>query len=131
MKIARINELAGFLANLPDAEFDMTTWGHAGFKPLHNCGTPACIGGWAAALFEPNTFFPTRDVNAYLAPILGLTLEQAQDLFTPNEGGWTSHPRGPGGTLPKGTNQSDLTRTMAVAVLRNLARTHRVDWSVA
>jgi hypothetical protein len=87
----------------------------------HECGTVACIAGWTAMMFD-------ADGNRLAAPDLpsefsahmtaqsamGLTSRQADALFTPDR-----------------LDYATITQCQAVAVLRKLAETGKVDWSSA
>lgn len=87
----------------------------------HDCGTAACIGGWAEVLFVAKD----DDINigtsedAEIAEALGLSLDQANDLFFPltaiKEAGFN-------------TNYEQLTQAQAVDVLTHLMETGEVDW---
>lgn len=90
---------------------------------IDSCGTTACIAGWTFAIFRPDTD-PDFVINGSgpsigrtAADLLGLTPDQRSALFTPDDFGeeeeWTN-----------------ITPAHAVAVLRHLAETGKVDWSV-
>lgn len=77
-------------------------------EALHKCGTAACIGGWAIALFQPNT--KVSDVLAYMAaPLLGINDEDAHALFY-------------------SFTNSRITPIQAAGVIRNFVATGYVDW---
>lgn len=89
---------------------------------IGGCGTTACIAGWAYALQRPRTkaaTFIKRDVEVHVradaTEFLGLTGVEAHKLFVPSDeaGPWRN-----------------ITPAHAVAVLRHLAETGEVDWSV-
>ena len=83
----------------------------------HPCGTPACISGWAQHMW------PTAN-DKPLAEILGLTdTQQANRLIVPMSSGTAYFSAQPG-------ERSHITSKHAAAVLRHLARTGDVDWSV-
>lgn len=115
----RVIRLRDFLAELPDERFDMGTWGayDVGTKKLqHDCGTAACIGGWAERLFGRATDEPEAACAS-----LGLDPCQGEALF-----------------YPPGHNSGRYTKARAVAVLDHLLATSDpgtvngvVDWSVA
>jgi hypothetical protein len=98
---------------------------------LDSCGTVACLAGWAHGLR-----YPRRSINRLIADakietdaetgdfggvtwvsgaeFLGLDFDQAHELF-----------------LPSGVGPWDkITPAHAVAVLRHLAETGEVDWTV-
>ena len=77
----------------------------------HDCGTVACIGATAGIIFG------LEDDEPRLLKKLGLRSDQRDKLFLPaidEVGPWC-----------------DITTARAVAVLRHLAETGEVDWSVA
>ena len=77
-----------------------------------NCKTPACIAGWY------NSLFPDIEM------IKGLGLKDGQyaDIYAPNDryAWWDARPGTPRHIKPK----------RAAMMLRHLAETGRVDWSV-
>jgi len=88
----------------------------------HNCNTVACIGGWVDALILADAGAPIsrsaiEDVPSYDGKdFLDLTPEQFFQLTSPKQkiaGPW-----------------EDITQEKAVRVLRHLAETGKVDWSV-
>ena len=96
--------------------FDMTDF-------THHCGTPACIAGWS--IWE---FFGRSDENldelvqasnktysAIACEYLGIPGEQGEILF-----------------FPEGFDKpwNEITQQEAARVLRNLAETGQVDWSI-
>ena len=87
----------------------------------HDCGTAACIGGWAEALFtegpehEKVGFTP----DGIVRDALGLTEAQADSLFFPS----TDLRRTGIYSL-----YSDLTQAQAVRVLDHLITTGEVNW---
>ena len=95
--------------SIPDLGFNMSVWKEAA-SPWrrdmsgHNCRTVACIAGWTVALF------PDDDA----ADALGMDDDRADLLFYPR--GWI--------------NGSAFPSSRAVAVLRHLAATGEVDWSI-
>lgn len=121
MNKERILELADHLERLMDpateteAGFSMSIWDSEGEDLRgqypdhsgHDCGTLCCIAGWTERLWpEPDD---------YAGDILGLSRAMSYDLFEPRESypdPYTSTPR------------------RAAAVLRHLAATGEVDWSI-
>lgn len=80
---------------------------------LHNCGTPCCIAGWACAeKIEAGESIASHYVTAAVS--LGLSLSKATSLFEP----------------PFHLDWDSISPAHAAAVLRNLADTGEVDWSV-
>ncbi len=100
----RVVQLRDHLANVVhDQYFNMAEW---------RCGTVACIGGWAEALFFPGRQEAT--VGEYeIAEELGLTAEQADDLFF-----MTATER----------KMKEVGRAEAVAVLDHYLATGKIDW---
>ena len=104
-----IHQLADLLES-ETYEFNMS-------DPVANpeCGSAGCIGGHAAVLwpevrdFEDSQGFSWDD--EYLGEKLGLSQHQTDHLC-----------------YPKCFRTQDVTRKMAVTVLRNLARTGEVKW---
>lgn len=92
MNIENLRLLAARLrAPATKGHFNMSNFidGHTPNQPLaktiHNCGTVACIGGYAAILAEPQN----RDhdgLGQIAREWLGLTVGQAQNLFAPDSG---------------------------------------------
>lgn len=98
-----------------------------GFNPDFSgagCGTVACIAGWAIALESGaedgdqalNTYMDTGAGIASAADWLGLPFSKSDRLF-----------------FARGADASlrDIKPEQAVAVLRHLAATGKVDWTVA
>ncbi len=117
----RLEYLRDFLLRLPAERFDMRQYARRAdgstnsFAPselTHDCGTAACVCGWAIALFEPRMFVGD-DIAA--ADLLGLEPRMADELFYPTGFGRP-------GLYPL---------AHAVAVLTHLIQTGEVDWSVA
>ena len=97
----RLIQLRDFLASVPPKEFSYITW---------DCGTSACIGGWAGRLFGLSH---DESFSTPVAELLGLSGEQARELFFDAPIEWP------------------ITEKHAVAVLDHLLATGTVDWSVA
>lgn len=121
MRADRLQQLRDHLDQLPDERFDMRFYsaekghpriGRPSFGPvLHNCGTAACVAGWAMALFAPRAR-PARVWNK-AAELLGLDPGQAHELFEP-DGYW----------IPDA-----YSRIQAVATLDHLIKTGEVQWT--
>jgi hypothetical protein len=109
MNVENIKKVRDHLAQLPAEKFSMRT-----FDSVANCGTIACIAGWAKHLLNPSAVHAeTAAINA-----LGLTKEQAYELF------WLGDRLGPDPLWDAGPQQ-------AVSVLDHLIATGEVDWTVA
>ena len=89
---------------------------------VYPCGAPACILGHNHAMYSRTE----RDIIGYsfnlLANDLGITKDQAFELCAPNNGfaTFSALPGWPGW----------ITKRHAVDVLRHLANTGEVDWSI-
>ncbi len=105
----RMIRLRDFLAILPEERFNMSSTSVP--DGPFDCGTPACIAGWAHALFKlkPGLEY-YRDVGRHL----GLSRGDATDLFAAAQ-----FP-----VVPRSTAQ-------AVEVIDHYLATGKIDWSVA
>jgi hypothetical protein len=84
----------------------------------YECCTVACIAGWAAIMsdgYETVRSLTPSDISKEAQNYLGLSLCEADDLFCAS------------GTR---VDMDDITQTDAVKVLRHLAETGDVDWSI-
>ena len=117
MNTPRLNHLADFLDALPPERFDMNTFFGRGLhyhEPAgalltdHECGTTACIAGWAIVKWAPD--HPHDGACFTLAKdLLDLTERQADNLFYPYVA-------------------SPVSNSRAAQALRNLAETGEVAW---
>jgi hypothetical protein len=117
----RMIQLRDFLAALPDERFSMRHVFTAKDKDIyhleqfHECGTAACIFGYACVLWPE----VSDGMNQFpIVEHLWLSNKEACQLFTP-----------PGWYDDKDAKQ--YTRAMAVAVLDHFLATGKIDWSVA
>lgn len=102
--------LADYIETRPPHMFDMSLFlGH------NECGTTYCIGGWVCVYAGVPLYCNSHTPFMFTQQFLGLTKEQAEALCYP------MHPK---------PSHSDLTREDAGRVLRHLAYTGEVDWSV-
>lgn len=122
----RLAYLRDFLRALPPSRFNMSYFSHAPADDEHDlratrirsdCGTTACIAGWAVALF---TYSDVADGMGVASTLLGLPIDVAEPLFyagmdldTDRGGEW------------------DATPAQAADVLTHLLATGEVDWAVA
>lgn len=125
MNVQRILELAAHIEALDPSRFDIHVWSEDPADPdrhaltagiiKHDCGTCACIGGWAETLFMPEDFNVSTD-GSYInvAQLLGLSDDTAYNLCHPHDVSWSA-----------------VTKDVAVSVLRNLAETGQVDYQKA
>jgi hypothetical protein len=110
----RVMRLRDFLKALPPEKFNMAEWG----APAQ-CGTPACIGGWAERVILKACSlgdYGWGDVGA----ALGLDEEKAYALFFPYDV-----------ALSGGRTAFRATIPEAVAVLDHYLATGEIDWGVA
>lgn len=117
---ARLEYLRDFLLRLPEDRFDMKDPGDEEDAVTRTCGSPACIGGWARAVFA----FRVAKIDD-AAPMLGLGKGDMDLLFYPN-----LDPKHDA-TMGDGRSPYRATATDAAAVLTHLINTGEVDWSVA
>lgn len=111
MNVERILELADIIEKQPHTKVSSREGFNMGSFE-HDCGTPCCIGGWANALFGNGRQDCSDDASGYL----GLESEVGDELYFPCD---TDVPL------------DAITPAHAAAVLRHLAETGRVDWSVS
>lgn len=119
MNKKRIHQLANILEELGPGEFTMRRY-------VHDCGAPACIAGYAAALTaeRPLSKVDLEIKGHYLARDgLGISHEQASQLFIPHD------------ETINDTGERYLTYTVtaqgAAKVLRHFAKTDVIDWTQA
>jgi hypothetical protein len=136
MNVDNILKLAEVLeSDAAAAHFNMGEWFHHDgdhalplgvtvAEAIQDCGTVACIAGWAVVAFHSAE--ELRDVNFDLAAIaandLGLSSYRAMEIFTP-------------GSAPH-VVECDLpvyhaTPKQAAKLLRHLAATGEIDWREA
>jgi hypothetical protein len=121
-QIANIDRVADVIEALDPARFNMRFWwqgtdGDATSSPqdiLHACGTAACIGGWAGAIFYPDDTESASDMWAIGEELFGLDYDDTNNLF-----------------MPLGFTHEPFTQAHAVQTLRHLARTGEVNWDHA
>lgn len=101
--------------------FSMENWSH-------DCGTPACIAGWAWAMEKAKMEDVDDNASDAAQKFLGLGVLTGDSLFEPDlrdtdlalNHHWENHT----------DLWGHITPTHAAAVLRHLADTGKVDWSV-
>ena len=110
MNNENVQRLIDHLEATPDSAFNME------FFWAKDCG---CIGGHAWSLFDRKV--PQKSMGQ-LGPSLGISAVQALYLQVPGyeNANWGAQP-GEGGHISRGH---------AIAVLKNLLKTGRVDWGV-
>lgn len=116
----RVIQLRDFLETLPPERFNMGSWGKVNHA-THTCDTPACIRGWAEALFSTVGEMTVREVGT----LIGLDDQQSADLF---QSGYALQ------NASKALGVKDLeaiTVDHAVAVLDHYLLTGKIDWGVA
>lgn len=94
------------ITSLKKPGFNMAIW-DAKDSEESACGTVCCIGGWASRIFR------SEHNDSDVGELFNLDDREANRLFYPDLS-WTA-----------------ITVPQAVAVLRHLAKTGNVDWSVA
>lgn len=114
---ARVEYLRDFLRRLPEEQFDMCKASQRGDGRLGYCQSPACIGGWAVAIFRVRT-----DCIEEAGDVLGLDVRRTADLFYP---GLTLQRMGDDG------DPYDATPSDAADVLDHFLNTGEIDWSAA
>lgn len=112
MRIDRLNQLADALKNgLPGVKFDVADW-----LEIRGCGTTACVAGHAIILAglagSPEAIEDLPRFSTTAQEWLELDDEDANELFYGGIGVLATAP-------------------MAARVVRRLAQTGEVDWSVA
>lgn len=111
----RLIRLRDFLADLPDERFDFGSYSFHRDNLLRrytDCGTPACIGGWATRLFGVR-------VSHSHGEHLGMPPNEALELMNPSDL-WERHR----------LTHARVSPRMAVAVLDHYLATGKVDWAV-
>lgn len=110
-------ELILELANLVEAQPHTDRKASSGFSMVamtHDCGTPACIAGWAAweARGRPSAF---KSDNCFMIgrEYLDINTDQAFRLF-----------------MPRDWEENKHTPAQAARTLRHLARTGEVVWNL-
>ncbi|RWM32592.1 MAG: hypothetical protein EOR77_21415 [Mesorhizobium sp.] len=137
MNITAINNLAAFLENIPskhDRGFNMTSYVAAGVSVEQTnvgfqCNSTACIAGWASLVLGENgeimkTARKSSEVDDFYedfaGDLLGLDHRTAMELFEPMNV-----------LIEPDAAWDEVTPRQAAKVLRNLAKTGEVDWSIA
>lgn len=129
LNIHNLTILRDQIQHIPPSRFDMAAWSTVKADDAtatldqmrHNCGTAACIGGWAETLFvasQPEDRIGEAD-DELVHEALGITLEQANDLFFPYQQLRDADME---------TDYNSLTQRQAVEVLDHLIATDSVDW---
>lgn len=116
MNVERINALADMIEVMPhttvsaEEGFSMANWSH-------DCGTPACIAGWAAYLAKGPGVLINHSCYDVAADFLDINVCLADELFEPRLGDvdlW-----------------DEIEPKHAAEVLRHLAQTGNVDWGLS
>ncbi|RWN60170.1 hypothetical protein [Mesorhizobium sp.] len=140
MNITAIKNLAAFLENIPskhDCGFNMTSYRGLASPDNSNtnvgfqCNSTACIAGWASLVLGKNgeirkTARRTSEVDDFYedfaTELLGLDYHTGMRLFEPMNNLIVEM---------DDTDWDKVTPRQAAKVLRNLAKTGEVDWSIA
>ncbi len=126
MNTALMIDVANHIEHLEWGErpgcFGMRLFTHQGLGG--HCGTPACIAGWTVAIGHDNpTSVQNNDAFDEARALLGLTLTEGVSLFMPSKSVacyYTTDPE----------SQKHISPARAAAVLRHLAYTGIIDWSI-
>ncbi|TPJ51769.1 MULTISPECIES: hypothetical protein [unclassified Mesorhizobium] len=139
MNVDAINNLAGFLENIPSKHnrgFNMGSYTgptdpdestNVGFQ----CNSTACIAGWACLVVGEKgqirkTARSTKDVPSryedFAADLLDLDYRTSKQLF---------EPMNVGPHVNADVDWDKITPRQAAKVLRHLAKTGEADWSIA
>lgn len=114
----KLMQLAATIEQSPS--YDQTMYFH--LDTMGTCKTPSCIAGHACVLFDDKTHWFYDDPSSYAAHLLDLTASQAKELFQAHP--YANNPAYAFGEFPKATREE------AAKVLRHLAITGVVDWSI-
>lgn len=115
--------------------FNMESWGHRVEEEDHMCGTVACVAGFTLAIKHPVVFkkqidghldFEERSLIDRAGVDLGLTREQARELFLAVSFGEETYFRPPPG-LHIINNHAEFVPD----ALRWMAATGRIEWKPA
>lgn len=127
MNIDRINALADFISQLDFVApyedrvgFNMSMFVNRTHRndEQYDCGTPACIAGWATWLdLGKPVVMKDNDILFNARDYLDISSGMAWQLFIPED-------------LPNDLALDDVTQKQAAKVLRHLAATGTVDWSI-
>lgn len=83
----------------------------------HNCGTVACVAGWAALMWAEEELTEDDDYINFLSNTLDVSFEMAENIATPDVSD---------GTL----DYSVITTDQAADMLERLADTGEVKWNL-
>lgn len=124
MRTDRILELADVIERQPEYHSPHRR-GESGFtmsRYVHHadCGSPACIAGWAVHKYVPRRYWNQDLVASYAREALGLDLVTAKDLFVPRS--LAAHVQASPGS------SRYISPQRAARTLRYLACTGHVDW---
>ena len=141
LNIRNIRRLADHIEGLPAGRFNQSAWGTYMVRslvrrkyqpdlPVYGHETSACIAGWAAMLFRSGEL--VAETLKWGEP-MSIPRLAADALGLPQPPGGGRRDDGPAGRLfdPDDCPElSAITTTDAVRVLRHLADTGEVDWSL-
>jgi hypothetical protein len=112
---ARLEYLRDFLRTLPEGRFDMGDPGSCDFtRARGECGSPACIGGWARVLFGKY-----GDVTSVVHGAFDLSWSVASSITYPDA------------IMADGRCAFKASPAQAADMITHLLRTGEVDWSQA
>jgi hypothetical protein len=139
LNVRNLKKLRAHLTRTPPEKFDLSVWFRdpvldrsnealrvagvtCGTTREGSCGTVACIAGHTLALFQPDAPIPGPiDTLLKATDYLGLTSQQANELFTPRD------------PDPYGLHPSEYRKTItlpqAIATIERLIETGEVSWT--
>jgi hypothetical protein len=89
--IERMKQLHKFISELPHGKFQWSSCTMpASSLAVSECGTPACVAGWAGYLWPPEKVDLRWDLGKYLKTVLDITTEEANFVCYGEE--WSSFP---------------------------------------
>lgn len=124
MNTERILALADLIEKQPHTTqeapegFTMVNWNH-------DCGTPACIAGWACHVALGGAVVLDINIEQTARRFLGLDAAEADALFEPD---LRSDFEKEHGFISSTDVWDDITPDHAARTLRRLAKTGKVDW---
>lgn len=122
VNVENILKVAEYLDDLPDpSQFSMNYYQWFNCSILaqngHACGAPACIAGYACYVHNREAFFEEAHSNA--CELFGLSFGDGNELFTPTDHNGRARLR-----------HYEINNKQAAQLLRHLATTGSVDWSI-
>lgn len=88
-------------------------------REFFGCGAPACIAGWATSLATNSSHIKMSDIKTETMKFLGIDSETFEELCYPFDAFAGSN-----------VEFEDILPEEAAKVIRNLAETGQVDWTI-